>query len=347
LYEARTPRTLNLSLSTPDGPVSVLDVVDAWLCGKPSPVDLRSAYFSENKHLIFAIVSVAALRIGWWSRAHRFAELAMSAARYLPPGSLMIDGTVGGEVNSIDTHYYRELGYLRALTCRMRIGAQGPNEDVGEDIWAPLLDEAVAVLSACQARHDELGEFHLQLRAISERAAVRGFYSAWLAVLNARAKNRVRSDSRRGYSRQRAIQEYANLLEDLKLSLSFAFEKPEFSTLTANDGLIMQIHANVAAAYAMSQICTDFDPALFSRMLSGPLETYVIEWWKALETNGHLVQVFQQLPQLVQHQVAVFFRDFGGPRTPRDPSRQVPHLQLDIELQPLFVRELQPVAEEG
>jgi len=134
--------------------------------------------FIERQHFVFAVAATMALRMGLWSQAERYADLASSAAEV---------AEVSAPLDSAERHDKWECFYLKALAIRFRIGAFPPHRStVTENVWRKWLDSAVIILDRCVAYHaaPAPGDRHVlrELRAVSERAAIRLFYAAWVAV---------------------------------------------------------------------------------------------------------------------------------------------------------------------
>ena len=158
---ARTPLPLVLKVPTRGGPQLLVDMVDQWLAGKDIKERISKPYHSI-RHLVFAIVSVAELRQGSWAPANRYAKFAMSAAV-----SPLNTDSAGNTIDALQTEDYQELRYLRALCCRMQIGAAGPTDLVGDDVWASWLDEGVRQLDAYEAFYKQRKQIKRQFHAIS------------------------------------------------------------------------------------------------------------------------------------------------------------------------------------
>lgn len=256
----------------------------------------------------------------------------MSAAQYLPQGEVIGGGNRETQDPGQHEDYYHELSYLRAVTCRLRIGERGPADFIGDDIWAAFLDEGLLMLRKCEDFHRAKQEDRLMLRAISERVALRGFYTGWLPLLNRRLGSGIGRLKRRGYSRSRAVAEYEGLLVDLRTAIDLAAQEDDHASPDSDDGLMIQVQANVAAAYAVSVVTAEYSGDLFVRVLGLDRIEAVIRWWRDLEEQALLAETQEKLPLLVQLQLALFFRDFDGPRLASSEARQTPILRLDHEL---------------
>jgi hypothetical protein len=323
---ARTPLRLSLEVPTERGPQQLVSVVDEWLAGNDVK-GLISGPLHSIRHLVFAIVSVAELRLGSWGRANRYAELAMSAA----VSPLKTDRATGKTIDALQTEEYQELRFLRALSCRMRIGAAGPKDMAGDDVWASWLDEGVRQLNAYEVYHAQRQQVGNQFRAISERAALRGFYASWLPILAKRLAGRTPASRDRGYSPDRAILEFDHLMADLSEALNLAAQLDASGKTVLDASVSIQVYANVAASYALTRVCPSYSLTVFEGRLGRARIDEVARWWRNVLNSDDGRLVIQRVPPLVRKQLAVFFldNDIAPPSDGNKKESRAPRLDLD------------------
>jgi hypothetical protein len=188
--QARVPIALRLNVPVPAGGGAearsverreIDALLDDWRKGDQEAARIldvaQNTALSERQHLVYAIAATLALRLALWSQAGRYADLASSAADI---------SSETAEVADIVRQDAAECPYLKALATRFRLGSFAPHRStVTDNVWRRWLASAVSILDKCEAYHQAPapGEHHplRGLRAISERAALRLFYSAWAA----------------------------------------------------------------------------------------------------------------------------------------------------------------------
>jgi hypothetical protein len=337
---ARVPNSLQLRApATSLGDSSTLvDLVERWLSDQDIPKELTSEAFRAERHLVFATAAIAGIRIGRWKQARRFAELAVSAAEFRTPARSV---TESGAVQ--DKPFFQELRYLRALCCRLLMGALEPVDLLGEDVWGVLLDQGLADLALCAEFHGARQEVRERLRAKSEAIALRGFYAAWTPVLMKKLSSAATThQSASGYSMTRASREYSELVAELREALDL-LTTARGDALPDHSLLEIQLHANVAAAYSLTQVAGGFDMAAFHQHLDQDHLDMTIGWWRTRFTTEPVEKILFPLPPLVRLQLAVFLRDFAPdiPMSLNAPSDiRTPPLSLDEKLGELLVEQL-------
>jgi hypothetical protein len=186
--EPRAPIVLRLSLFAPDGSVAapinvnVLLEKDAETWGRDILDVERNPNLLHRQHIVFAVAACFALRLALWSQADRYADLASAAADMLATSET--GGTAHDDV--------AECRYLHALTTRFRVGSFSPyRAATTENVWGRWVQRAETSLTRCEAYHHQPDsgprQILRELRAVSERAALRLFYATWLAVLEQQA----------------------------------------------------------------------------------------------------------------------------------------------------------------
>jgi hypothetical protein len=185
---SRVPIALRLTLKTDAGTqsdaVEIDGLLDRWAAGDEAAVKLLHPEQNPSlllyQHVVFAIAAVISLRNAQWSQASRYADLASAAANLLP-------GDATDEAKQADA---AECDYLKALALRFRLGSFSPyRTSVTEDVWNRWVASGVDILERCEAYHHAPSagsRRHIlrELRAISERAALRLFYATWIAAPN-------------------------------------------------------------------------------------------------------------------------------------------------------------------
>jgi hypothetical protein len=135
---------------------------------------------SESHDTVFGLAAAVALRKGAWREAERFADLATSVGRHHGVDKLSVEAKTG----------FYEFVYLSAMAKRFRLG----NEFLGRDLNRAknLVDSAKTAidrLTECERFHAEQGQSVREMRAISERAALRLFYVACATILSRTAQS--------------------------------------------------------------------------------------------------------------------------------------------------------------
>jgi len=153
-------------------------LLDGWGKGDAEAARIldveQNPALSERQYFVFAVAATLALRMGLWSQAERYADLASSSANVV--AALTITENAARDDMA-------ECFYLKAVATRFRLGAFTPyGSPVTENVWGRWLRDAVALLDQCEAQHREQGQILRELRAVSERAALRLFYATWIAV---------------------------------------------------------------------------------------------------------------------------------------------------------------------
>jgi hypothetical protein len=136
--------------------------------------------------------------------------------------------------------------------------------------------------------------------------------------------------------------EFERLLDDLKRALQLLPEHTGSEDLT-QDYPYVQLHANVAAAYALTQIRGGLSVQTFLSHLGDGEAESTAAWWKARFLRHDGEDPLAPLPSVVRQQLALFLRDFqpdinidwrslwGG---------AAPALRLDEKLSEILLREL-------
>lgn len=127
--------------------------------------------------LVFALASWLAFRHHLWSDAIRYAEFASIAARN------RLDEPDAGEDERAEEHFF-ECKYLKAISLRYRMASTAPDPARDDsDLWQRWLQSAEQELNECIEHHNkQRGQRVQELRALSERAAVRLVYCAWATL---------------------------------------------------------------------------------------------------------------------------------------------------------------------
>jgi hypothetical protein len=180
----RAPIALRLAIPFPqDSRVSsaakvddIHAMFDLWRQRDPATTKLLDValnpMLAQRPDLVFAIAATLALEAGKWRDAERFSDLARSA-----------DPLISTPESEIQETRFESI-YLYAISKRFRIGSLDPSSSGARaNVWATLLEAAVDSLTQCELHHARMGEVRRHLRAISERAAVRLFYSCWGAIV--------------------------------------------------------------------------------------------------------------------------------------------------------------------
>ncbi len=229
------------------------ELIERWLIGDVEgalgPLDpANNVTLTEHPSFVFAVASAVALRLGSWHEAERFSNVAVAGI------SALRDENKGGEPTLDDD--YHELLYLSAVAKRFSLGAQSPvRSGALRNVWAEYRASAVDRLGECASHHAERGEHVRVSRAVSERAAVRLFYVAWLVLTPAEVLQRRNLDF------NDARQEFERAVEDLEACLFEIEPKAEARLAGAAPGRVkshgqikLQYLVNTAAAGALGHL---------------------------------------------------------------------------------------------
>jgi hypothetical protein len=184
--QRRVPIALRLRVPLPPGrrrdsePAykEVDELLEDWGKGDDSAREILDAehnpLFAEQKYFVFGIAATMALRMDLWSQAERYADLANLAVG--PPSD-------SAKPDNPLCHDSLECMYLKALASRFRIGSFPPHgARLTENVWRKWLDAAVKILDRCESLHAKNHHVLREMRTVSERAAIRLFYAAWVAT---------------------------------------------------------------------------------------------------------------------------------------------------------------------
>lgn len=310
----------------------LVDIIGRGL-GNPDPEIHRILLFSERTdrdaepELAFAVASTLALALCNWRNADIYADLAVRAASIGPD-------TVRGPA----TQPF-ELRYLHAVAKRFRVGEIGKPifERTAGALWRRYRD-AKDILDQCAKFHEERHRSAVPadppdifplMRALSERAALRGFYAAAIGMAKTGKWEQGETNRKRG---MQALREAAI---DLTACNNLAAEAKRIAT--GNERcekylarLRRQFVSNLAALRVVNRL-------LYS---DAPLPPDFPRDGEIVDMLTNLGLPDASLPALVKAEIAAFFlmvgRDIEKGRNVLDSLRQSAQtenlLPLDREL---------------
>ena len=249
--KSRVPIALQLQTpaKTKNPTYDLFSVIEAWVLedGKDrSEVD-EIFYWAHNRghvntDILFALASTLALRLGFWSDAESFADLAISS----------IGGRQGVEgLDERERENLHEYIYLAALSKRLGLGHLNPGDhNIHHGLWRKELSAIVAETEQAQIYHEarSIDPRHAvrAIRSYSERAAARIFYVTWYIL--GEGKLRTTQDRFPGWQK-----ELRSAHEDMRIGLEYV-DRVAQSANIPNDltdtllRLEKQLVANVAAS---------------------------------------------------------------------------------------------------
>jgi hypothetical protein len=192
---------------------------------------------------VFALAALLAFGVEKWEAAARYADLSATASLYDRPK----DGPTG------ESGDHFELLYMKAVGLRFTLFSREPNPAHHYyDRWAQWLLEAEDALESCIVQHRGENELSRELRAISERAAIRLAYCEWYAF------GRLSETRMAEEAREVALRALGQAVEDL---LACYHKRDAAAARALDDGhsgrhlsadtlhwATLQFHINTAAA---------------------------------------------------------------------------------------------------
>ena len=233
----------------------------------------RGTWLQERPELLFAVAATTALRLALWDQAAFYAKLAVGSESAK---------SIFARKDASERADYFELLYLRALSTRFQIGDISSVDEDGEVRSRQLLEFALRDLSACIEYHvngteDEGRHILRELRARSERAAVRIFYSSWF--LRARAPRRRDPEETvtqmlLAYSDLKTANEMFLVASERVAKLDVLTNSTDYSDLLRM--LHQQVAIHWAAWFVFRKILELYDKRLASRLDYDPAIVSVV-----------------------------------------------------------------------
>ena len=225
------------------------------------------------RHLVFAIVSVAELCfIICGLLANRYAKFAMSAAV-----SPLNTDSAGNTIDALQTEDYQEtLRYLRTLCRRMQIGAAGPTDLVGDDVWASWWTRAsgswMRTKRSTNSASRSSGSF-MPYRNAPRCAPFMHHGCRYRPGGPAGSKTPTSED--RGYSRGRAVEEFWLALQDLAAALDLIEQlEPHPARPPLDEHESIKVYADAAApAVPRPRFARDFRRRCMKKCWDEPAST--------------------------------------------------------------------------